>query len=59
MKYYKLKYENGTHEIVKGETTLDVVKVYDLATKKHVNTRITELQGEQLAIAIDNDRGVV
>jgi hypothetical protein len=55
MKYFKLKYANETFEIVKGKTALEVIKKYDLATKEHINTHITELEGEQLAIAISND----
>jgi hypothetical protein len=35
---------------------MDIVKQYDLASAKHVNTRIIKLQGEQLAIAIDNNQ---
>ena len=57
MNYYRLKYEDGSFDIVKAETDLAVVKKYDLATRKHVNTRITRLQGEQLAIAQSNDAG--
>lgn len=51
MNFYKIKYENGTFEIVQGKTTLEIVKKYDLATKEHINTRIIKLEGEQLAIA--------
>jgi hypothetical protein len=55
MKYYKLKYKNGSQDIVKAENALALVKKYDLATVKHINTRMFELEGEQLAIAISND----
>lgn len=55
MNYYKLKYDNGTFEVVKAKNDLQVVKDYNLATAKHVNTRIVRLEGEQLAIAQSND----
>ena len=55
MRYFKLKFEDGSFKIVKGLTTLDIIKRYDLASKKHLNTYISELQGEQRAIAISND----
>lgn len=54
MNYYKIKYENGDIEIVKAKTVLEVIKEYDLATKENINTRIFQLEGEQLAIAIGN-----
>ena len=56
MKYFKLKYKDGSFDIVKGANSLDVIKKYDLATKKHIETNIIELQGEQLVIAISNDQ---
>lgn len=55
MKYFKLKYQNGGFEIVKGMDMLDVIKRYDLGSAKHINTRIIELSGEQEAIAINNE----
>jgi len=55
MKYYRLKYSDGSFDIVKGKNSLEIIKKYDLSTAKHIKTRITELQGEQLAIAISND----
>ena len=54
MKAFKLKYENGEHEIVFADTSLEVIKKYDLATRKHINTRVIELNGEQGAIALSN-----
>ena len=54
MKFYKLKFDNGTIKVVCGKNILEVIKAYDLASKKHINTRIIELEGEQLAIARDN-----
>ena len=56
MNYYQLKYEDGTQEIAKAKTTLELIKKYDLATKKHINTSILQLDGEQLVIAISNDQ---
>lgn len=55
MKYFKLKYQDGSFEIKKAETILALIKKYNLATKEHINTSIFELQGEQLNIAISND----
>ena len=55
MKYFKLKFKDGTEKIVKAETIKELIRQYDLTTKEHINTRIIELQGEQLAIAISND----
>lgn len=54
MNAYKIKYEDGTSEIVTAENSLQVIKRYDLATKKHINTRIFQLEGEQKAIALSN-----
>ena len=54
MVYFKLKYKDGTFKIVRGINDLDVIKKYDLATAKHINTRIIRLEGEQKAIAISN-----
>lgn len=56
MNYYKLKYADGTYDIVKAKSDLGVVKKYDLASKKHIGTRIIRLQGEQEAIARSNDQ---
>jgi len=54
MNAYKIKYENGEVEIVIAKDPLEVIRKYDLATKKHINTRIIQLEGEQKAIAIAN-----
>jgi len=56
MKYFKIKYVDGNFKIVSGKNTLDIVKRYDLCTREHINTRIIELEGEQLAIAINNNQ---
>ena len=54
--YFKLKFQDGTFKIVKGFSTLGVIKKYDLATREHLHTRIYVLAGEELAIAIANDQ---
>ncbi len=54
MKHFKLKYSNGNIEIKTANSTLELIKKYGLATREHINTRIIELEGEQLAIAISN-----
>lgn len=53
--YYKIKYENGEFKIVKAKNALEVIKRFDLATKEHIETRVIELEGEQLAIAQSNE----
>ena len=53
--YYKLKFNDDSFKIVKAKSTIELIKKYDLATKKHINTRIIQLEGEQLAIAINNE----
>ena len=55
MKYYKIKYNDGRCIVDKAETTLEIIKRYDLATRENVDTRVIELQGKQLAIAISNN----
>ena len=52
MKAYKITYASGDYKIVKAKTSLEVIKKYDLATKEHIQTRVIELQGEQLAIEL-------
>lgn len=54
MKAYKIKYSDGSYKIVKAKTALEVIKNYDLCTRDHINTRVIELEGEQLAIALSN-----
>ena len=56
MNYYKIKYENGNVVIDKAKSSLEIVKKYDLATKENINTRIFQLEGEQLAIVISNEQ---
>ena len=55
MKYFKIKYADGSQKIVKADKSLTVIKMYDLCTKEHIDTRIIELSGEQEAIAIANE----
>lgn len=50
-KYFKLKYADGTEEIVVAPNALTLIRQRDLCTKAHINTRIIELAGEQFAIA--------
>jgi hypothetical protein len=59
MNYYKIKYQSGDFKIVKAKTALEVVKKYDLATRENIETRLIQLEGEQLAIAIANDRDII
>lgn len=57
MKAFKLKYQEGEKdriEIVYGKNSLEIIRCYDLCSKKNVNTRIFELSGEQEAIALSN-----
>lgn len=49
MKYYKLKYEDGTSEVVSAKSDLELIREYDLATAKHVNTKIIQFEDDQLA----------
>jgi len=50
MKYFKIKQENGTIQIVQAKNSLELIKKYDLATKKHIKTRVIELEGEMSAL---------
>lgn len=56
MNYYKIKYPNGDFVIDKAESSIDIVRKYDLATRENINTRIVQLEGEQLAIAQANEQ---
>lgn len=49
MKYYKLQYADGTSEVVSAKSDLELIRKYDLATAKHVNTRIIQYEADQLA----------
>lgn len=53
--YYKIKFIDGASKIVKAKTILEVIKRFDLATKQHIETRVIQLEGEQLAIAKSNN----
>jgi hypothetical protein len=54
MNYYKIKYSDDSFKIVSGKNALEIAKKYDLATKENIKTRLIQLEGEQLAIAISN-----
>lgn len=54
MEYYKLKFKDGTFKIVRGKSSLEIVRKYDLCASEHANTHMVELSGEQRAIAISN-----
>ena len=54
MNAYKIKYTDGTYEVVIAKNSLEVIKRYDLAAAKHINTKVIQLEGEQKAIAIAN-----
>lgn len=54
MNYYKIKYIDDSFIIVKAKNSLEVIKKYDLSTREHANTRVIQLEGEQLAIAKSN-----
>ena len=56
MKYFRIKYSDGIIKVVKGENALEIIKKYDLSTVENINTRVTELEGEQSAIAISNEQ---
>ena len=54
MKYYRVRYASGDFDILQAKDDLTLIKKYDLASKKHINTTIRELSGEQEAIARSN-----
>lgn len=54
MKYFKIRYASGEAKTVEAASALEVIKKMDLATKEHIETRVTELSGEQEAIARSN-----
>ena len=56
MKYFRIKYNDGNFKIVRGENSSEIIEKYDLYSKENINTYLVELEGEQLAIAIDNDQ---
>lgn len=55
MNYYKIKYANGKIIIDKAKNSLEIIRKYDLATRENASTRVFQLEGEQLAIAIANE----
>jgi len=48
MKYYKLIYADGSINIVSAKSDIELIKKYDLATKKHINTKIIQYENDQL-----------
>jgi len=54
MKAFKLKYDDGRIEVHIAKNALELIRKHDLTSRKHVNTRIFELSGEQEAIAFSN-----
>lgn len=54
MNYYKIKFANGDIVIDQAKSSLEIIRKYDLATAKHIETRVIQLEGEQLAIAQSN-----
>jgi len=54
MNFYKIKYPNGAIKVVSAESSLEVIKKYDLCTQANDAATIHKLEGEQLAIAISN-----
>jgi hypothetical protein len=56
MKFFKLKFKDESFKIVEGKNALEVIKKYDLCTKEHIETRVIELEAEQLAIARSNTK---
>lgn len=53
MKYFQLKYADGTTEYAKAKDSLALIRERDLCTRKHIDTRIVELSGEMRALAIE------
>lgn len=52
MRAFKVKYDDGTCEVMYAKDSLALIRRYDLASLKHRNTRIMQLSGEQEAIAL-------
>ncbi len=52
MKAFKLKYANGSFEIVYGNSMLEIVNKYELPYVNGTIEHIFELSGEQEAIAM-------
>lgn len=52
MKYYRLEYANGDKQIVSAKSDLELIRKYDLATAKHVSTKIIQLENDSLDATI-------
>lgn len=50
---FKIRYKNGDYEIVAANSSLEVIRKYDLATAKHMKTRVERLTGIQEQIALE------
>ena len=46
MKEYKIKYADGRYQIVQANSSLEVIKRYDLATRENIKTKVIELEAE-------------
>lgn len=44
MNKYLIRYANGEYIIVSAKSALEVVRKYDLATREHITTKITQLE---------------
>jgi hypothetical protein len=55
MPYFKIKYADGTWEVVGCVNALALIKDKELYTKEHINTRIIQLSGEQEYLAMANE----
>jgi len=42
MKTYKIVFADGSYKIDTANSSLEIVKKYDLATREHVNTKVIE-----------------
>ena len=54
MKYFRVKYKDGSFDIIGAKNMLEVITKKDLASDEHANTHIVQLSGEQKAIAMAN-----
>lgn len=52
MKYYKLIFEDGSSQVVSAKSDIDLIRTYDLATKKHINTKIIQYENDALAATV-------
>ena len=50
MNYYKIKYANGQIVVDSANSTLELIRKYDLATKENIDVKIYELDQESFII---------